>query len=468
MPPTVALIVWFLLLLVLLWFDPAKMPGTSLALWVPLIWMFIVGSRLTSQWLGGVTATSVNVLAEGNPLDRTIDICLISLAIATLLRRRFNWGKFLAHNIVIVVFLLFALASIFWSDFTFVAFKRWFRDLGGYFMVLVVLSDHDPLEAIRALLRRVGYLLIPLSIVINKYYPALSRQYDPWSGTFSVSGATTSKNMLGVLCLVTGLFFFWDTMTRWSDRKSRGTRRIIAVNIAFLAMAFWLLSLSNSETSRVCLILGCMVVLLTYSKTFKRHPKLFKIMIPAFFLIYLLVAFGFDLNGSLAKDLGRNPNLTDRTLIWKAALSMNTNFFVGAGYESFWMGPSLQRFWHVSGLYGINEAHNGYLEVYLNLGIIGLVLIIGFLISSYRAICKALTLSSKFASFSLAMWLISLFYCMTEAGFRSGLMWLALLLIGLTVPEQAPERLYNQESLTQLPLVQSVSGLPVEVIDWHH
>jgi len=46
MPPSLALFLWLVLLLLLLRFDPARDPETSLALWVPVIWLFIDGSRL--------------------------------------------------------------------------------------------------------------------------------------------------------------------------------------------------------------------------------------------------------------------------------------------------------------------------------------------------------------------------------------------------------------------------------------
>ena len=97
-------------------------------------------------------------------------------------------------------------------------------------------------------------------------------------------GATTGKNMLGVLCLVCGLFFFWDTVTRWSDRKEPRTRRIILVNVAFIAMTLWLLNISNSATSRVCLVLGCLVIAAAHSKMFRRHPAILKVLIPSEFV----------------------------------------------------------------------------------------------------------------------------------------------------------------------------------------
>ena len=72
MPPFLALILWFVLLVALFWWDPAKESGVSVALWVPVIWMFIMGSRLPSQWLGVQVGSQVQAMEEGNPIDRTI------------------------------------------------------------------------------------------------------------------------------------------------------------------------------------------------------------------------------------------------------------------------------------------------------------------------------------------------------------------------------------------------------------
>ncbi len=58
------------------------------------------------------------------------------------------------------------------------------------------------------------------------------------------------------------------------------------------------------------------------------------------------------------------------------------NAIVGAGFESFWISPSVQNFWRkLVGWWhpeGLNEAHDGYIEVYLNLGWIGVCLIVTY------------------------------------------------------------------------------------------
>ena len=72
----------------------------------------------------------------------------------------------------------------------------------------------------------------------------------------------------------------------------------------------------------------------------------------------------------------------------------------------------------------INEAHNGYLDIYLNLGVIGVLLLAGFLIASYRTICKRTTSFPALASLGLAIWTVLLFYDVTEVAFKNGLLWL--------------------------------------------
>jgi len=435
MPPTLALILWLVLVLALLYFDPAREPKVSAAVWVPLTWLFFMGSRSPSQWLTGNLATGgagvAEGLEEGDPLNRTISLVLLLLGIAILVSRSFRWGDFFVRNSALTAYLLFALMSVLWSDFPFPAFKKWFRDLGNYVMILVVLSDPHSLEAVRTLLRRAGYLLIPLSYMLIKYFPAIARQYDPWTGGATYCGATTSKNMLGIVCLVSGIYFFWDTVVRWPDRKNRRQARIILVNAGLSCIIVWLLNTCNSATSRTCLLIACLVILAAHSKAIQRQTGILTMAIPVAFLLYAFLFFGLGLSGDFASAVGRT-SLSGRPEIWRIVLSQRTNPLLGTGYESFWLGPRLERIW-TAGMGGINESHNGYLEVYLNLGYVGLFLLLLFVVAVYRNICKGLKPFSSVTSLSLAIWTAFVFHNTSEVDFRSGLMWLIFVLAALAV-----------------------------------
>ncbi len=409
--------------------------------------MSIIASRLPSQWLGGQVERVAAALQEGNPLDRAVYFALIFLAFGVIVSRMFEAGNFVRNNLALVSFVGFALISVCWSDYPFIAFKRWFRDLGNYVVILVALTDPSPVETVRTVLRRLCYLLIPLSVLLIKYFPVIGRQFDPWQGTAMAVGATTSKNMLGILCLVSGLFFCWDTLARWPERRDPQVRRILFVNIVFLAMTFYLLNLANSATSRACLVLGCGVLIAVHSNFSQRRPGLIKVLVPLIFVTYVTLALGLGMNGQFAQAVGRNATLTDRTQIWATLLDMNTNPFVGTGYESFWLGPRLAAIWrHFDGL---NEAHDGYLDVYLNLGGIGLLLLGSFLIASYRKICNGLDRSTCLASLGIAVWLVLLFYNITEAAFKGGLLWLMLVMCSVYIPsvESEPVLAHTQEEL---------------------
>jgi exopolysaccharide production protein ExoQ len=436
MPPTLALALWFFFLLALLYFDPAKEEKTSLALWVPVAWFFFIGSRLPSQWLAGqVGAVGTQAVEDGNPMDRVVFFGLILVSVLILMFRSFRWGDFLARNFALTAFLGFALLSVIWSDFPFVTLKRWIRDLGNYTIILVILSDPRSSEAIRTVLRRLYYLLIPLSILLLKYYPEKSRFFDPWSGIAENSGVGTSKNMLGSLCMLSGIFFFWDFVTRFSQRKEKRTKRILLVDAAFIAMILWLLDMSASETAHVCLAIGCFVVLVFNSQWGRRHPLSLKLMVPVCFAVYLIAAYGLGLQGQMTSQLGRNADLTGRTTIWNAVLSMHTNPVVGTGYETFWLGSRRDMVGRLAGQ--TTEAHNGYIEIYLNLGILGLCFLAGLLISTYRRLCASLTNYTSVASLAWGLSSIVLFYNMTEAAFKASFMCITFLWGTMVVARRA-------------------------------
>lgn len=450
MPPLLALAIWALVLIALLRFDAARESKMSAALWMPVLWIFILATRLPSQWLdsGGV-GQSAQASEDGNGLDRAVDLAFILFGAAVLVARSFRWQSFFKRNLALTAYLGFALLSVLWSDYSFVALKRWVRDSGDVLMVLIVLSDPRPADAVRAMYRRLNYLLIPLSVLLVKYFPAIGKTYTSWSGESMWIGPTTGKNLLGLVGMLSALFFLWDFFARWPERKRRIVKRVIFVDVGLLAMSLWVLQLAHSTTCIVCCVLGSVVIAVAHTRTSQRHPTLLKVLVPSSFVLYAILAFGFNMNGELAGAVGKDPSLTDRTVIWRFVLGMHSNPLLGTGYESFWMGERLQTFWRESGEGRINEAHNGFLEVYLNLGLIGVVLIVGIILASFRRICEKLNSHAKEASLDLAFWLITLFFSVTEAGFRSGLMWVVFLLGATVAPARAKNRARDAQRVDQ-------------------
>jgi len=438
MSSTLALALWLVLLLALLRYDPAADRRLSAALWIPVIWLSIIGSRLPAQWLSGNIGFTSAGFAEGSAIDRAVYLCLIAMSLVILIRRKFDWTGFVKGNAWLAAFLCFALISVIWSDYPFIAFKRWIRDLGIFLAIFVVISSPHPMESASWVLRRVFYLLIPLSVVFVKYLPHLAREYDQWSGQGYFIGVATSKNMLGVLCMVSILFFLSDTLARWPQRDQPRRGAVLLVNGFFLAMSIWLLSLADSATSTVCLLLGSIIVIAACVPPVRSRPMILAILVPSGIVVYALLQFalGVDLIALVSQAVGRSSDLTGRTAIWNAVLSAGANPIIGAGYETFWLGPRLEWVW--SRAVGVNTAHNGYLDVYLSLGAIGLTLMVGFLFSGYVKIAGRFLSDPTLGSFGLAIWTILLFYNVTESALRLNILWVVFLLMAVTLRNPVP------------------------------
>src|SRR5260370_27349636 len=72
MPPAIATVGYCIAILVLFWLDRDERYRASKALWIPVVWMLIAGSRMVSDWLQVAPATTVDQYLEGSPLHRLV------------------------------------------------------------------------------------------------------------------------------------------------------------------------------------------------------------------------------------------------------------------------------------------------------------------------------------------------------------------------------------------------------------
>jgi O-antigen ligase len=243
-------------------------------------------------------------------------------------------------------------------------------------MALVIVSEKRPDQALGFVLRRLGFVLLPLSVLFIKYYPDLGRQYHMGMPMFS--GAALTKNALGQLCLIIATYLVWELLLK---EHSLGERVHHGVAVVLAPMTLWLLYMADSVTSNVCLVLAISVLLLARLRAMRRRlGRLIGVGLGAAIAIGALETT-FGIKDRIIVALGRRPDLTDRDEIWRIVLSMDTNPLIGVGYESFWTGQRALQIWEQLGVAGINQAHNGYIELYLNLGVIGLFLLAAGLLS---------------------------------------------------------------------------------------
>src|SRR6266480_251178 len=193
MPPPVATLLTLGFIIFLFRRDIRQKPDVSGALWLPFIWLVIPCSRALSQWLNifGLPVSGAVSVEEGSPVDAWFFFCLIAAGSCVLVKRQVRVSEVIQNNGWLIIFLLYCFISIAWSDFPLVAFKRWIKILGHPIMVLIVLTEPDPREALARLMKRSTYVLVPLSILWIKYYPYLGTKYDQWTGMQMSTGIAT-------------------------------------------------------------------------------------------------------------------------------------------------------------------------------------------------------------------------------------------------------------------------------------
>jgi len=433
MPPRVASLVFAIGIAGLIWLDRDRKDRTSPAIWIAVAWFFLGASRGVTEWFYGQTPWELDQYVDGSPVDRFVFSALQIGATLILIARARKVGALLRSNPPLVLFFLYCALSIFWSDFPFVALKRWIKTLGNLTMVWVVLSDDDPVSAVKRVVARAGFLLIPLSMLLIKYYPDLGRQYSRWTWMPSFIGAATDKNGLGVLTLVFGLAALWNFVEALREEEPSARLQRALAHGTVVGLALWLFHMANSSTSLGCFLLGGAVVVSLAVARIER-PLAVHLLVLAGICVGLLGYVFFDAQSYALEALGRDATLTGRTELWHELLQMRINPWIGTGFESFWLGDRAQYFWDKYWFHP-NEAHNGYLEMYLDLGWIGVSMMFMLIATGYRNVVASYRQEPGLGRFRLALLLVSPIYSITEAAFKLvNPVWVAFLLATTALP----------------------------------
>jgi hypothetical protein len=434
MHPYLAFTLCLAFVVIILRADARRNPPSSRALWIPLTWMLIIATRNVSQWLSNLQtglqpSEQYTDYMQGSSIDRTVFVLLILWGLVILLRRKLNWVEVVRRNWVIFVFLVYCGVSILWSDFAAVSFKRWIKGLGDYIMVLVVVTEAVPAESVKTIIRRCAIILVPFSILLIRYFP-YGRIFTPW-GQGEYVGVTTSKNMLGTLSLIFGLYLLWSLLTGQIKRDGSYDRKELYTYLFYLLLIVWLFRYAPSLTSTACFALGVAFIWVMKSNPVRRNVNYFGYIFSYIILIVLLIQLSSGLFPGLLSHFGRDVTLTGRIPLWNQLLAMDVGKWFGTGYESFWLGDRLEGIWQKN-WWMPNQAHNGFIEIYLNLGRVGLLLIAGILFSTYKKSINAISRDYEFGLFKMSVLLVLLVFSQFEAAFRGlHIMWFLLLLISI-------------------------------------
>lgn len=269
---------------------------------------------------------------------------------------------------------LLAIASAAWSIDPFLTLRRAipFALAGLYGLYL---AGRYSVRYQLQLLRTSMLLLAVGTIALVMLAPSIGLDHSPghqtdWQGLF------TQKNACGrIMVLGSALILFAEPLS---------LHRIPVRRAASLALFLFILVMSGSRGAWLIeLALLALWIALHLTRCTGTRLRLVSAIAAPFIFTSLFVAAAHFLP-HIARLLGRDPSLTGRTAIWAQVLRFIAQRpLAGYGYDAFWrgmQGPSFQVDAAVH--FVVEHAHNGFLEILLGLGTLGLLV---FLLSWSQA-----------------------------------------------------------------------------------
>lgn len=291
-------------------------------------------------------------------------------------------GKFIIFAFIIVYFLsatpaklVRAVTNGFWiipplAFFVFVALSStWsvdedqslavLKDLGYKTLFAIYLGFFRTPEELLTIVRRVFVAMVLVSLI---GVAAGLRSIDGFSGAYS------HKNWFGQTALVQSVTFLASALTESEHRSFWLLFSIIAFAEVLVSRTMGSVVIAVPYFT-VCLTL----ILLSRSPFSLRIPALIgalMVVIPAVWVV-------FEFKNELFSLMGKSSNLTGRLPIWQSApvLASPDNFWFGAGLAGFWTmeNPTAVGMWRILG-WVPPHAHNGFIDLFLNFGVVGAAL----------------------------------------------------------------------------------------------
>jgi O-antigen ligase len=189
---------------------------------------------------------------------------------------------------------------------------------------------------------------------------------------------------LGQLTSFTVFFLMWSLQRRWHLPEGQKIRYLALADWAVLLIALYLSKGSEAGYSATSVVMLAVALISYFGLLWmkKRGEILGLTPLVAFFAVLIIYGTLTPLLGRLpvgdiTASLGRDSTLTERTVNWAALVPVAlTKPILGHGVGGFWTSDKIGKFYF--------PAHNGYLEVILVLGFVGLLIYSLFLLSSVR------------------------------------------------------------------------------------
>jgi len=296
----------------------------------------------------------------------------------SLIPLRIEAWAVLRREKLLIVLLAWCAISLTWSVYPFVGFKRLVLLSAVSVSSLAVLLHSRNRPNLLTRLKYVVAAYILLTIVVCLALPAAK---DPKFYTWR--GFEPTKNNLGQVALVCILLLFV------TFKSEQGKRYFSGVLLA-LSGAVLIGSWSVTSIGVLFGLLGIGLLVWAIDVAFNSAPiaRLLSIVAIAGFALLALGAMLWapELLTTIPKSLGKDITFSGRTYLWESMwLEIERHWMLGTGYAGFWNPESIgMEVLHEEFVWLPNQAHNGYLDVLNEIGLVGLFLFAALIIRYLR------------------------------------------------------------------------------------
>jgi O-antigen ligase len=344
--------------------------------------------------------------SAGDPVTQAILLPIYLVLVCLCLIHRTAILHTVARSHIYVLPVGIALLSVLWSVSPHLTLRR--------SIALVVTTAFGFYLGVRftrsELLRLLGWTLgiaAVLSILCALLLPSFGiTPGGPHTGAWR--GIYPDKNSLGRISVLTAVSFALLL------REETGRRWLLYAGVGLSVL---LVLLSTSSTALIVLL--AVAALLPLYLMLRWHWSWAVLALCLLILIAAGAVTGIIANAdALASALGKDVTLTGRTFLWEAVVATAVQRpWLGYGFSAFWQGWSGESGQVLSMIaFWVPHAHNGFLDLWLELGLFGLIVfVLGLLVALHQAVGLARRSTGGEGIWPLVFLTFFMLYNMTES-----------------------------------------------------
>jgi O-antigen ligase len=322
--------------------------------------------------------------SQGDKITQTFDpipvrLLFILIYVITFILLVVRWKKVLyliSKDKFIWSLVALAVLSILWSANSTITQTR-IIGLIGTSLFGVYLATRYTLEQ---QLKILGWTF-GISLVLSLVFIVLLPQYGVMTGVHAGAwrGIYPHKNTTGIVMVLTSIVFLLLAIS------NKEKRLLFYIGLG-LSVTILLLARSTSSLFNFVNLISTLFLFYALRLRVDKMVPLISMLLTLGTTILVIIQTNADV---FLAYFNKSSDLTGRSQLWVAVLDMIwTRPWLGYGYGAFWAGEGseAETIWNIVG-WKAPFAHNGWLDIWLTLGLVGLILCaIGYAFSVLRSI----------------------------------------------------------------------------------